>query len=150
MVKLAASDQRLNRHYLTPELPLWITAKRYAELSGYSYNAIQAKCNQNMWTAGDIWTKAPDRHLMINWRAVDRWINPDIQSKPLGHVEALVVMLPEWVQATRYSQLSGYSYNAIRNKCYKGIWAEGKTWINAPDNHLMINWRSVDEWILNG
>lgn len=149
MVYLMKSEQPVSTQIQVLELPRWITAKRYAELSGYTYNAIQAKCYQGVWTPKVIWAKAPDRHLMIDWRAVDDWINSKFQSSA-GNEGKFIVTLPEWIQAHKYSALSGYTYDAIRNKCYKGIWAEGLTWIAAPDNRLMINWRSVDDWILNG
>jgi len=54
-------------------LPEWIKAKKYAELSGYSYGAIKQKIYRGDWPEGVLWCNAPDRALMINWRNVDKW-----------------------------------------------------------------------------
>lgn len=55
-------------------LPKWVQAKLYATISGYTYAAIKNKCHQGVWPENVIWCKAPDGHLMINWRAADRWV----------------------------------------------------------------------------
>jgi hypothetical protein len=52
-----------------------------------------------------------------------------------------------WVTARKLSELSGYSEEAIRQKKKKGIWAEGKHWRKAPDNRIVFNTKSIDEWL---
>ncbi len=59
----------------------------------------------------------------------------------------LPAALPKFMKAEQYAALSGYSYEAIRQKCYQGIWPQGIIWQRAPDRHLMINWRAADIWI---
>ena len=58
-----------------------------------------------------------------------------------------IAALPKWLKAKQYAGLSGYSYEAIRAKCYQGVWIEGLIWCRAPDNHLMINWHQADVWV---
>ena len=58
-----------------------------------------------------------------------------------------IAALPQWITGKRYAELSGYSYEAIRKKCYHGVWPEGIIWKRAPDKRLIINWRAVDDWL---
>lgn len=45
-----------------------------------------------------------------------------------------------------YAKRSGYTEKAIREKIYKGVWAEGVHYYRAPDRHIVINVAEVEKW----
>jgi len=51
-----------------------ITFKRYAELSGYSEEAIRQKYKKGIWQLCKQIKKAPDGRLMIDIKEVEKWI----------------------------------------------------------------------------
>lgn len=52
-----------------------------------------------------------------------------------------------YVTIKHYSQQSGYTEEAIRQKIKKGIWRLSKHVHRAPDGRLMINVEEVEKWI---
>ncbi|GGX55488.1 hypothetical protein GCM10007392_23970 [Saccharospirillum salsuginis] len=54
-----------------------------------------------------------------------------------------------YVTIKRYSELSGYSEEAIRQKIKKGIWRLSKHVHRAPDGRLLINVEEVEKWIVS-
>ena len=52
----------------------FITVKKYAELTGYSEEAIRQKTKKGIWILNKEVTKAPDGRLMINIEEVEAWI----------------------------------------------------------------------------
>ena len=50
------------------------------------------------------------------------------------------------VTITKFSELSGYSEEAIRMKIKKGQWLEGAVWIKAPDGRILIDLDGYDRW----
>lgn len=38
----------------------WVLVKRFAEVTGYSENAVRHKVKGGIWLEGRIWRKAPD------------------------------------------------------------------------------------------
>jgi len=55
-------------------LPKWIRLKKYAEISGVTGNAFHIKKNQGHLAEGVHWIKAPDGNIMVNWSAMDKWV----------------------------------------------------------------------------
>ena len=58
-----------------------------------------------------------------------------------------VTQLPKWVKISKFTEISGYSVDAVHCKRKKGQWEEGVIWMKAPDGNIMINWREVDNWV---
>ncbi|PTY38076.1 excisionase [Saccharospirillum sp. MSK14-1] len=54
-----------------------------------------------------------------------------------------------FVTIKRYSELSGYTQEAIRQKIKKGVWRLQKHVYRAPDGRLMINVEEVEKWIVS-
>jgi len=55
-------------------LPKWIRLKRYAEISGVTKNAFHTKKRKGHLAEGVHWKKAPDGNIMVNWSAMDKWV----------------------------------------------------------------------------
>lgn len=51
------------------------------------------------------------------------------------------------VTIKKYSELSGYSEEAIRQKIKKGVWQLSKHVFKGPDGRLMIKVKEVEAWI---
>ncbi|MEH6580156.1 MAG: hypothetical protein V7731_24140 [Amphritea sp.] len=64
--------------------------------------------------------------------------------------DTIPVMLPRWVKASLYSQISGLTTDALNGKRKTGVWAEGLHWRKAPDGNVYFNWRAIDEWVEDG
>lgn len=47
---------------------------KYAELTGYSNGAIRTKLSRGVWRKGKEWFRAPDGHIFISIKGVERWI----------------------------------------------------------------------------
>jgi hypothetical protein len=56
----------------------WVTAKKAAELSGYSEKAIERKRQSGVWLEGVIWKKAPDGRIMISTEGIDAWVEGQV------------------------------------------------------------------------
>jgi hypothetical protein len=52
----------------------WVTIKKFAELSGYSEDAIRAKTKKGVWIYKLHFTKAPDGRILINLEEVSKWM----------------------------------------------------------------------------
>ena len=52
----------------------YVTIKKFAELSGYTAKAVQAKLYYGVWGQGEHYRKAPDGHVMIDCQAFERWV----------------------------------------------------------------------------
>ena len=44
----------------------WVLIKRFAEITGYSENAVRHKVKNGTWMEGRIWRKAPDGRIFVN------------------------------------------------------------------------------------
>jgi hypothetical protein len=55
-----------------------------------------------------------------------------------------------YVTIPKFAEQSGYTEDAIRTKIRDGIWAEGKIWIKAPDNRVLIDVEGYREWVETG
>ena len=47
------------------------------------------------------------------------------------------------IQLKRYAELSGYTEKALRDKISTGVWVEGLHYYRAPDRHILINVRPL-------
>jgi hypothetical protein len=57
----------------------WVTIKRFAELSGYSEEAVRAKTKKGVWKYKVHFRKAPDGRILINIEEVEKWIENTLE-----------------------------------------------------------------------
>lgn len=60
----------------------WVLVKRFAEVTGYSENAVRHKVKSGVWPEGRIWRKAPDGRIFLNLPEFEHWV----ESKPISGV----------------------------------------------------------------
>lgn len=51
------------------------------------------------------------------------------------------------VTIRRFSELSGYSEDAIRSKIKRGDWLEGDVCVKAPDGRILICTEAYERWV---
>jgi hypothetical protein len=54
----------------------WVLDTKFAEISGYTLDAIRTKCKRGIWLKGKVWRKAGGR-LHINTQEYERWVATD-------------------------------------------------------------------------
>jgi hypothetical protein len=52
----------------------WVTIKKFAELSGYTEDAIRAKRKKGQWVIDQQFKIAPDGRILISLKGVEKWI----------------------------------------------------------------------------
>lgn len=52
----------------------WVTVRRFAELTGYTRDAIYTKVKRGVWPEGAFWRKAPDGRVLLSLEAYNRWV----------------------------------------------------------------------------
>jgi hypothetical protein len=52
----------------------WLTIRRFAELSGYTEDAVRAKMADGTWLSGWVWRKAPDGRILVSIRGYEEWV----------------------------------------------------------------------------
>ena len=55
----------------------WVLPRKFAELTGYTEEAVRHKIKGGVWPEGRIWKKGPDGRILINLQAYDRWVDLD-------------------------------------------------------------------------
>ena len=55
----------------------WVLIKRFAEITGYSENAVRHKIKGGIWIEGRVWRKAPDGRIFVNLGEFERWVESD-------------------------------------------------------------------------
>lgn len=55
----------------------WVLVKRFAEVTGYSENAVRHKVKNGTWVQGRIWRKAPDGRIFLNLTEFERWVESE-------------------------------------------------------------------------
>jgi len=55
----------------------WVLVKRFAEVTGYSENAVRHKVKNGTWVQGRIWRKAPDGRIFLNLAEFERWVESE-------------------------------------------------------------------------
>ena len=54
-----------------------------------------------------------------------------------------------WVTIKRFSELSGYTEKAVRNKIARGDWQMDVHWRKAPDGRILINLEAIEDWVIS-
>lgn len=57
-----------------------VTIERFAELSGYTPDAVRSKIKRGDWLEGTVWTKAPDGRILIDLEGYERWATGETSS----------------------------------------------------------------------
>lgn len=52
----------------------WVTIKRFAELTGYTEDAIRSKIKRGDWLEGHVWKKADDGRILISVEGFNQWV----------------------------------------------------------------------------
>lgn len=52
----------------------YVTIPKFAELSGYTAEAIRTKIRDAIWPEGKIWKKAPDNRVLIDVEGYREWV----------------------------------------------------------------------------
>lgn len=52
-----------------------------------------------------------------------------------------------WILIKKFSEISGYSHEAVRQKIKKGTWIFGVHYRKAPDGKIFINYEEVEKWV---
>lgn len=52
----------------------WVLINRFAEITGYSEDAVRHKVKNGTWPQGRIWRKAPDGRILVNLEEFERWV----------------------------------------------------------------------------
>ena len=55
----------------------WVLIKRFAEITGYSENAIRHKVKNGTWMEGRIWRKTPVGRIICNVVEFERWVESE-------------------------------------------------------------------------
>lgn len=50
-----------------------ITIRKFAELTGYSEDAIRSKISRGDWLENLVWKRAPDHRILISVAGYDQW-----------------------------------------------------------------------------
>jgi|GEM_PF-370074 len=58
----------------------WVLVKRFAEVTGYSENAVRHKVKNGTWIQGRIWRKAPDGRIFLNVSEFERWVESEARA----------------------------------------------------------------------
>lgn len=53
----------------------------------------------------------------------------------------------KYVTIGKFHELSGYSADAARQKIRRNVWLEGKEYIRAPDNRILMNLEGYEKWV---
>jgi len=54
---------------------------------------------------------------------------------------------PNFVTIKRFSELTGYSEDAIRTKIKNGIWRMDEHYRKAPDGRILLDLRAYERWV---
>lgn len=52
-----------------------------------------------------------------------------------------------WVTIEKFSEMSGYTPDAVRSKIKRGDWLEGYVWTKAPDGRILIDVLGFENWV---
>ena len=53
-----------------------------------------------------------------------------------------------WVTIDKFSDLTGYTADAVRSKIKRGDWLEGQIWVKAPDGRILIDTEGYEKWVV--
>lgn len=63
----------------------WVLVNRFAEVTGYSENAVRHKVKGGIWVEGRIWRKAPDGRIFLNLAEFERWVESTAHATSFYH-----------------------------------------------------------------
>lgn len=52
-----------------------------------------------------------------------------------------------WVTIKKFSELTGYTEDAVRAKLANGVWLESALWKKAPDGRILMNLPGYNDWV---
>lgn len=52
-----------------------------------------------------------------------------------------------YVTIGRFESLTGYTASAIRQKMSAGVWVEGREYVRAPDNRVLVDLEGYERWV---
>jgi hypothetical protein len=52
----------------------WVRVKRFAELTGYTEDAVRTKIDRGVWLEGLVWMRAPDNSIVMSIRGYETWV----------------------------------------------------------------------------
>lgn len=55
-------------------------------------------------------------------------------------------MAARFVRINKFAELTGYTDRAIQTKIQRGVWVEGKEYVHAPDNNILIDMEGYNRW----
>ncbi len=55
-----------------------------------------------------------------------------------------------YVTIRKFSELTGYTEEAIRTKIKRGAWLENRVWRKAPDGRILISVEGFESWVETG
>ena len=53
-----------------------------------------------------------------------------------------------FVTIKKFSELTGYSENAVRGKIQRGDWLQDQVWKKAPDGRILIDLEGYEKWVI--
>lgn len=56
-------------------------------------------------------------------------------------------MAARFVRIPKFCEDTGYSKSAVDTKITRGVWIEGKEWIQAPDGNRLIDMEGYNRWV---
>ena len=56
-------------------------------------------------------------------------------------------MAVNWLTVRKFAQETGYSEEAVRHKIKDGVWLEGRVWVKAPDNRVLLGVEGYNQWV---
>lgn len=55
----------------------YVTISKFAELSGYTEDAVRSKISCGMWLDGVQYKRAPDNRILVDIEEYERWVGGD-------------------------------------------------------------------------
>lgn len=55
-------------------------------------------------------------------------------------------MTARFVRISKFAELTGYTDRAVQTKVQRGVWVEGKEYVLAPDNNILIDMEGYNRW----
>ena len=58
-----------------------VTIEKFADMSGYTADAVRSKIKRGDWLEGAVWIKAPDGRILIDLEGYEKWANGEMSSQ---------------------------------------------------------------------
>lgn len=56
-------------------------------------------------------------------------------------------MIVRWVTIRKFSEITGYTEDAVRAKIQRGDWPMNYLWTHAPDHRVLMNLEQYEKWV---